>query len=228
MPIAYETNVTDIPNFYNPLDNQFDLSFINKDSEGSESEFKGKCNFLKYDNNPLLLVCWVNGVGENRLNEITKEIIIENNNIQYNYRIQPVKNEELIHFKGEGSFISWNYPKVLNFSNNDGPKYIEMSIENPNYLNGFTYNEDANDLTCNIIGKNLITCEVTKEHFKGKKNGLYFLKHKNHLEKKSISYEIAPMNIILDSGDDKSDVPSNGNIISLSLFYSLMLVLFMV
>ena len=103
-----------------------------------------------------------------------------------------------------------------------------MNIENPDSLNNFSYNEEAGDLKCETIGMHLKKCEVTKEHFKEKKDGLYFLKHKNHLDKKSISYEIAPMEIILDSDDRKTDVPSKGNIISLSLIYSLVLFLFMI
>ena len=40
-------------------------------------------------------------------------------------------------------------------------------------------------------------CYVTKEHFKGQKDGFYYLKHENKLGKKSISYEILPIRVIL-------------------------------
>ena len=196
VPIAYETNVTDISNFYLFSDG-FSLTFINKNSEGIESENDGECNFLKYDNNPLLLVCWLNGESENRLKEIKEEIIINNLNVLYNYRIQPVKNEEIIYYKGTGSFIMWYYPKILDFTKNSGNLSIIYSIEEPNYLNGFTYNEDEKDLNCEIIGRHIKKCEVTKEHFNGKKDGLYFVKHTNHLGQKSISYEVQPINVII-------------------------------
>ena len=65
VPFAYETNVTDISNFY-LYGYGFDLTFINEDSSGIQSEVRGECSFLKYDNNPLFLVCWLNKEGENR------------------------------------------------------------------------------------------------------------------------------------------------------------------
>ena len=65
-------------------------------------------------------------------------------------------------------------------------------------------------------------CYVIKEHFKGQKDGFYFLKHKNNLGKKSKSYEIPPIRVILASPSSK------GNIISFSFFYSLIVLLIMI
>ena len=196
VPIAYETNVTDISNFY-LFGEGYRFNFINKDSSGTESEMKGECSFLKYDNNPLFLVCWVNKEGENRLKEITEEIIINDKNVLYNNRIQPVKNDEIIQYHGSGSFFSWYYPKVLDFSQNDNNISIIYNIENPNSLNGLSYNEDEEDLICEKVGSHIKKCEITKDHFKGNKDGLYFVKHTNHLGKKSISYEVQPVKVIL-------------------------------
>ena len=88
-------------------------------------------------------------------------------------------------------------------------------------MNGLTYNDKEKDLICENIGDDMKKCEVTKEHFKGKENGLYFLKYNNYLGNKTISYQIPPLKVILNSS-------SKGNIISLSLFSSLILLLFMI
>ena len=87
------------------------------------------------------------------------------------------------------------------------------------YSNGLTYNEEAEDLTCEQIERKVKKCEITKEHFKGKKNG-FFIKHTNHKVTKTISYEVLPVKVILDS--------SKGNIISFSLIYSFLLLLIMI
>jgi hypothetical protein len=228
VPIAYETDVTDVSNSYifSGIHN-FRLKFINENDKGEKIEKENSCNFLKYDNNPLYLVCWANGEGKNRLKEIKEEITIKDNNIQYDYKIKPVNNEEKIQYSSpSGSFIFWYYPKVLDFTKNSGPISIYYWIEDADLLTGFTYNENEKDLTCQSVERSLKKCEITKEHFKGKKDGLYFVKHKNHLGQKSISYEIAPMEIIL--GPDETDKPSKGNIISFPLLYHLVLLLFMV
>ena len=106
VPIAYETDVTDVSNFYLFKSRaNFQLKFMNENDKGEKKEAEGSCNFLKYDNNPLYLVCWVNGEKTNWLNEITAVEKVENYHIQYNYKIQPVKNEAKIQYKGTGSFI---------------------------------------------------------------------------------------------------------------------------
>ena len=85
------------------------------------------------------------------------------------------------------------------------------------------YDISGNNFKYNITTSILKKCEITKEHFKGLKNDLYFLKHTNHLSKKSTNYEIPPIKVILEA-----PAPSKGNIISLSLFYSLVLLLIMI
>ena len=222
VPIAYETDVTDVSNFYVFGNYDFRLTFINENSKGEIREKNNSCSFLKYDNNPLYLVCWANGDGKNRLKEIKDEITIKDNNIQYDYKIKPVNNEEKIQYSSpSGSFIFWYYPKVLDFTKNSGPISIYYWIEDADLLTGFTYNENEKDLTCQSVERSLKKCEITKEHFKGKKSGAYFLKHTNHLEKKSISYEVPPIKVIVDES------ASRGNIIESSIFYYLLLLLIM-
>ena len=225
VPIAYETDVTNVSNYYLFSGSEnFELKFMNENEQGEKTLKDKSCSFLKYDNNPLYLVCWVNGEKTNWLNEITSEEKVENYHIQYNYKIQPVKNEAKIQYKGSGSFISWYHPKVIDFTKNNGPISIIYWIENPQHLKGFTYNEEADDLKCEDVGGYYKKCEVTKEHFKGKKSGDYFLKHTNHLEKKSTNYEVPPIKVIL----EETPVPSKGNIIFSSLLYSFGLLLIMI
>jgi len=223
VPIAYETNVTDVSNFYAFGVYDFSLTFINEDSKDQKSERNNKCSFLKYDNYPLYLVCFAKREKTNRLKEIKDEITIGDNNIQYDYKIKPVNNTEIIQTSNSpGSFIFWYYPKELDFTKTSGPISIYYYFENADNLNGFTYNENEKDLTCQNVQKSLKKCEITKEHFKGQKSGTYFLKHSNHLNKKSISYELPPIKVTV-----AGSVPSRGNMIELSIFYYLLLFLIM-
>ena len=86
----------------------------------------------------------------------------------------------------------------------------------PEYITGLTLNEKADDLSCEITGF-VIKCTVPKSHFKGKKSGYYYTKHRNQFEGKSISYEIPPLKIIL------ADSESFGNNLSFSFIYSFIL-----
>ena len=218
-PFAYETNVTDISKI-NIKTESFKLIFKNK-LDGIESEKSAYCNFFKYEIDPLYIVCGMNDKGTSWLKEITEEIIIDNYSIQYNFRIQPVKNEETIIFVGNGTSIIWSYPRVLDFTKTSGPFYIKYEPKNgPTYLNGLTYNENEKDLDCKIFDE-ILQCEVPKSHFNGKKNGYYYLKHTNNIAKKSIPYEISPIKVILEDNSKKS----KGSSISLSINYLVLLIL---
>ena len=111
--IAYETNITNINNIISV----FKLNFTN---EFGKIEEVG-CYIKKYEDNPLLITCSPPNIGKFWLKEIKKEIIINDTNIRYNFRIQPVKNEERIYHSGKdkGSWIVWLYPEILDFSNKD-------------------------------------------------------------------------------------------------------------
>ena len=83
--IAYETNVIDLSKVRTDLES-FNLMFESRDEEK-----KSSCSFRKYENTPLVVVCWVND-GVFWLKEIEEEIILNDINIKYNFRIQTVKN----------------------------------------------------------------------------------------------------------------------------------------
>ena len=190
-PIAYRTNVTDISNVRTDFES-FNLKFENRDGEQNCG-----CTFKKYENSPLLLVCWLNN-GVFWLKEIKEEIILDNINIKYNFRIQPVNiTKKIISDRGEkGSLIFFLYPEILDFTKED-VLTVDYVIEDPDYLTGITFNEDAEDLVCETLGKEIKRCKVPKSHFNGKEIGYYFTKHSNHLDGKSFSYEAPPIKIIL-------------------------------
>ena len=193
--IAYETNITDIDNIRLDLE-AFDLKFVSGEGEGKDRS----CAFRKYDETPLLIVCWAMD-GTFWLKKIEKELQFEEElNMKYNFRIQPVDNKEKIYSDREftGSFIFWVYPETLDFTKEDSLT-IDYFLENPDAVNGMTFNENAKDLECEEVGRRIKRCKVPKSHFKGKKTGYYFIKHTNHLNKKSVFYEAPPIKIILSS-----------------------------
>ena len=189
--IAYETNVTDISNVRNDLES-FSLKFESKENEENSS-----CFFRKYENTPLLLVCWTRN-GVLWLKEIKEEIVLDNINIKYNFRIQPVSNIKKIitDYNEHGSFIFFLYPEVLDFSKGN-ILTVYYHLEHPESLKGITLNEDSEDLQCQNLGKEIKRCKVPKSHFNGKGSGYYFTKHSNHLGGKSFSYEAPPIKVIL-------------------------------
>ena len=212
--IAYETNVTEISNYYNfgPV---FKLTFINKDNQGKEEENENRCRFNKYDNNPLMIICWTDIEGTSWLKETREEKLLEES-YQYIYHLLPINNNEKIETVGAGTYVFWHYPNILDFTKNNDTLSIDIDIREPKYYKGVTFNEDEEDLKCEEFGDKIIRCKVPKSHFKGKKSGDYFIKRNNHLKKKFASYENFPIKVIL---------PSKGNIISSSLFYSLLLLI---
>ena len=218
--IAYQTNINDIQNIYMNTES-FELPFESKSEEANFS-----CGFRKYENNPLLLVCFVGPTGEFWLKEITKDIKIENKDIKYNFIIKPVKITDKIYIDRNlsGSFIFLLTPEVFDFTKKDSFT-IEYFIENPDSLTGITFNENQQDLVCEEVGRQGKRCIVPKSHFTGKSTGYYFTKHQNHLNRKSFLYEAPPIKVILPDSDSDSNL--KGNDISISYFISLLLFLIM-
>ena len=225
--IAYETNITEISNVITGL-STFSLTFMNTEKASQNSS----CCFRKYNNDsPLLIVCFIHNEGKNWLDEISEEKVFNDLNIKYNFRIQPVNNEERLYYKGEtGTFIFFLYPEILDFTNSDSLT-IDYVMEHPKELTGITFNEDAGDLSCRNIGS-IKRCIVPKSHFKGKKEGYYFTKHNNHLDGKTTSYEGTPIKVIYDgSPSEKNQINLGFNLelnLELHLIYSLLLLFIMV
>ena len=214
--IAYETNITDISKVYTILE-RFQLKF--------ESIGNRYCAFRKYDNTPLLIVCWTKP-GNYSLADIDQEIKLENLNIKYNFRIQIVKNNEIINVSDSyGTFINFVFPEILDFTSNDS-LIIEYMMEHPKDMNGITLNKNASDLECENKGE-IKRCVVPKSHFEGKESGYYYTMHQNHLNTKSISYEITPIKVILNKKEEilnSNKTNSNKLIIVLSIIGGIVII----
>ena len=165
--------------------------------ENRDYEANFKCSFRKYENTPLLIVCWTRD-GTFWLKEIKNETILDDVNIKYNFRIQPVNNTKKIISDKEqkSSFIFCLYPEILDFTKED-ILTVDYIVGKRDLLTGITFNEDADDLICETIDYANKRCIVPKSHFNGKKSGYYFTKHSNHLNRKSVSYEAPAIKVIL-------------------------------
>ena len=190
--VAYETNVTNISRINSDLE-KFKLSF------NDNQEFE--CGFKKYDNYPLLLLCFVEETGTFRLSEIKNEINLTNININYEFLIQPVYNKETFVCKNRDfryGYVRYVFSEILDFSSTDS-----LTIEyyfDKQFTKGLTYNKNSPDLKCERSGK-IQKCIVPKSHFEGK-SGYYFIMHENHLNGKSFSYEGQPIKVILNGSNN--------------------------
>lgn len=210
--IVYETNVTNIVNIKPDLSG-FTIPFQTEDGVKTVYSI---CTFRKYDITPLLLLCRIQE-GIYKLSEFKEEKIVDKINTRYNFRIQPPKNNELAQNNGGETctFAISVYPEILDFTKNNTLTVEYFTLE-PYLIKGITFNENANDLSCEVIGE-IIKCSVPKSHFNGKKSGYYFTKQRNINDGKSILYEIPPIKVIL-----------SGNSLSFSLIYLLLFLILII
>ena len=106
-----------------------------------------RCGFAKYDNHPLFLVCCA--IFLKSLAEIEKEIELNNINAKYNFKIQPVINNEIIDLnrsKDENYFVYID-SEVLDFTTEDS---LNISFVDGFFssFEGLRFNIDAEDLKC--------------------------------------------------------------------------------
>ena len=212
---VYETNVTNINNIMTYGDHLI-LNFTNE----YDNEDSGFCSFIKYDDNPLLMYCYpfyMFSLGKCWLKEIKDEKIIKDSHQRYNFRLQPFKNKEKIYYSKDdnGTSIDWVYPEILDFTKKD-TLYIDYGSRHSRFIKGLTFNNDKEDLSCEIKQSGILRCTVPKNHFEGKKGGYYFTNYTNHLGGKSTYYAIRPIKVVL-----------KGTIYSISIYYSLLLILIM-
>ena len=198
----YETNVTNISKFHSGL---FSMKF-----KGVEYSY---CSFSKYDDTPMLLICEILSLFNNEmyLAEIENETILDNRNIKYNFRIQPVKNNQKFSFKDiEYISPSLNYPKILDFTNQDTLNisfYGLFELKNDFPLR-IKLNLHGTNLECEIKTKYFLICILPKSHFEGQKSGYYFPKYVNDLNEEYIFYTVPPFKVIL---NDESKTPDDKN-----------------
>ena len=185
---AYEANTNDT-NIQNLSTESFRLNF---------DDTNGECFFKKVNEKPLYLLCSVNMEEEAiiSLSEIKEEIILTEIHSKYNFYIQPVKNDEKIILKGEGSFPMFTIQKTLDFSKND-ELTLELILGMPYNTKSIKLNLDSDEeLKCNDLFDTIKKCIVPKSHFVNKESGYYFIYHLNHLNKYIKFYEYSPIQVI--------------------------------
>ena len=185
---AYEVNTNDT-NIQNLSTESFSLNF---------EDTNGECFFKKVNEKPLYLLCSVNMEEEAiiSLSEIKEEIILTEIHSKYNFYIQPVKNDEKIILKGEGSFPMFTIQKTLDFSKND-ELTLDLILGMPYNTKSIKLNLDSDEeLKCNDLFDTIKKCIVPKSHFVNKESGYYFIYHLNHLNKYIKFYEFTPIQVI--------------------------------
>lgn len=152
--IAYETNITNISDI---ISDSFELVFIYR-----TFNTRYTCRIKKLIQAPLLIICLMSGKETFYLEEIKKEIILENINVKYNFRIQPVYITDEFEVREQGNYIKFVYPIVLNY-------YLYDTINIDCYLNTYPYNEfkiilnsDSDILTCYNLNTRIQRCIVPK------------------------------------------------------------------
>ena len=192
-PIAYETNLTSIPNINSDF---FTLQFNETDQY---------CYFKKSNINiNLMLLCLINSTRETFLGEITEEIILNHIHYKYNFRIQPCENYDSIYIDMYGTQVRLTYPEELNFQSED-TIIIRYIMDSPNYANKIKLNPESSDLECEDLNE-MKKCIVPITHFDNKESGYYYTFHSNHLNDSSIYYESNSINVILPSLDKRIEI----------------------
>ena len=189
--IVYETNVTNITNVNS------ERFYINLPKE-NETEIS--CHLKKTVGIPLVMFCHVTE-NEFILGEISNETILNNINIKYNFRIQPINNKEKCSVLGNNAHVLFTTHKLLDFT-----KRSQFSIyyimEHSTLIRGIKLNPEADDLYCEDINNTMKKCIVTEDHFSNKKSGYYYTYHTNQVNKSIIFFETSPINIIISENSD--------------------------
>lgn len=205
--IVYETNVTDISLIRNSL-NSFRLGF-------NDNKVMRRCGFRKYDDAPLLIVCFIDSKDkvETLSLEIKEPILLDNSSIKYNFLIQPFQSTEIIKIdssKYDDLFILLSIPEVLDFTSKDNLT-VEFIISESNKIISFTLNNESSDLECENI-EFIKKCIVPKTHFNGKGSGYYFTYYKLDSSNEYIKdYLNHPFKVILPESNSSNSSNSSNN-----------------
>ena len=192
--IAYETNITNISDI---ISDSFELIF------GRYNQ-RFNCRIKKSNQTPLLIICLTSTSGSFYLEEIKQEKILDNINVKYNFRIQPVYLKEEFNVEEKGAYIKFAFPTVLNYYLNDTLN-IDIDFDGNYYYKilNITLNPDLeNNLICFNIKSTIHRCIIPKSHFYGKEDGYYPILFFNYLNNKTISYQLSPIQVILPKEND--------------------------
>ena len=182
---AFETNITNISDI---ISDSFEFSYFQKFN----------CRIKKSGQTPLLIICLMSKEGTFSLEKIENEIILDNINVKYNFKIQPVDINGQCEVNGDGNNIQFIYPTILNYYLNDSINIDIYYYGNSDKIPKITLNPDSkNELTCNNLENGIQRCIVPKNHFDGKGNGDYPIFYYNYLNKKTTIYQLSPIQVIL-------------------------------
>ena len=177
-PIAFETNVTKIPNLITNRTNLF------KDSLYSY--------FKKTTSRNLMLITQYNL--QNKIITIPsskKEIILNNIHYKYNFRIKPFQFNGKIEIKNKGAKVNLVYPEKIDFTSSSSA-IIRFSMNTPSLDTGIKLNQKSDSyLECKDLST-IKECVVPISHFNGRKSGYFNVYHKNHAGS-SITYYALPL-----------------------------------
>ena len=163
--IPYETNVTNISNLVS------DFFYI------ETSSLYSKCYFKKNIKDPLILLCLSQETTyySNRyLGQIENEIVLNNSNAKYNFRIQPGNNTEYFSFIYYGSKGISFYPKVLDFNLKESFSLYYI-MDYSSYTYQVQLNLDSEPLIFYYSNDLLAYCNINRKHFKNKKVDIMIL-----------------------------------------------------
>ena len=190
--IAYETE-TDVENITNTLSETFLLNYCDWDC------YHINCYLKQLSEEPLYLICLPYNYSEGnfRLEQLTKEQILNEHNLKYNFLIQPINNEEFVEIKGNGGSPYGMSPKKLDFYTND-VILVDVITVLSNYMKGIKLNLDSKDfLECHPVTSVSSKCIVPRSHFEKKQSGHYFMYHSNHMDQMIRFYQLSPFEVIL-------------------------------
>ena len=200
--IIYETNITNISNL------ESDFFYI------ETSSLNSKCYFKKNIKDPLILLCLSQETrySINYLGQINDEIVLNNSNIKYNFRIQPGINMEYFTFYKYASKGISLYPTVLDFNLNE-TFTIYYIMDYSSYTTKITLNFDSNNLTCSQINRLIISCNIDRKYFENKKSGYYDTYYQtDKIKIYSKFYEYSPIQVIIPD-DNRIYISISKNII---------------
>ena len=133
---------------------------------------------------------------------------------KYNFKLLSGRNDnQLSSISPKRSFVYKAHPNTLDFINTDSIDFY-IAKENFNDLENIRINPDGNNLSCKKIGK-IKKCTVTKDHFKDKSSGYYYIHHKDTTDKYSKNCEAFGFKVTLPGGGGNE---SDGNAASFNKY----------
>ena len=178
-PFAYETNITNFPNFISEVFT--DIFYIKKIS-----------------GRPLMLFCVMPDKTDILpIRNSSQTMHINDAHYKYNFIILPQDISGTISIKNEGERILLTYPEKLDFSSNEKLTIRYIIDDQPNSENKLKLNPNAqNELECIGLDR-MKKCNVYMSHFDGQKSGDFDTLYLNHERKFSIYYDSSRINVHL-------------------------------